>query len=460
MTICLPGLLSRIRGIGGQGPSREFDGAIILGVLARIWSIGTGPFSLLAIVTTLSPEVQGLYFAFFSIVSLVSVFELGLSQALIQFASHEWARLGSGANGRIEGAASSLSRLNGLLRFGMLWFLGVAVTMVLVLLPLGAVFFDRPETSHVDWRSPWFLLVLASALDVMTFPLLALVQGCGQTGSVFAIRLVRSIALTLCLWCTLLLGGGLWAAGLSTLLGTVVVAVAVVLRHGPMLRQVAAGRGDTFISWRREILPFQWRLSLTWGSGYLISYTFVPIAMHLEGPALAGRIGMTWMILQSVSATASIWMRARQATLGTLIALGNWTELDRSAWSGGCWMIGVTALGGLATAVLPLAIGLFDPALSQRLLPPYESLVFALGTTAWAVVLAQGYYLRAHKEEPYVLMMMASGAMVVSLSLLFGMEGGAIGIVLGYTVVVTGFSLPLSVLICARYRRKRRKHPP
>ena len=50
-------------------------------------------------------------------------------------------------------------------------------------------------------------------------------------------------------------------------------------RHAP---QTAAQ-----VAWRREILPFQWRISVSWMSGYFIFQLFTPMLFTNQGAVAA-----------------------------------------------------------------------------------------------------------------------------------------------------------------------------
>ena len=59
----------------------------------------------------LTPDLQGYYFTFASVLSIQIFFELGLNQILVQLVSHEVAHLNADANGRLTGDGAHLDRL-------------------------------------------------------------------------------------------------------------------------------------------------------------------------------------------------------------------------------------------------------------------------------------------------------------------------------------------------------------
>jgi len=61
--------------------------------MGRFWSVGAGLMTLLVIIKFLSPELQGYYYTFSSLIRLRVLVELGLNFAIVQFANHEMASL-------------------------------------------------------------------------------------------------------------------------------------------------------------------------------------------------------------------------------------------------------------------------------------------------------------------------------------------------------------------------------
>jgi hypothetical protein len=70
--------------------------------LGRAWSLISGPITMLMVTGFLTPVVQGYYYTFGSVMGLQVFFEMGFTQCIVQFASHEFSHLHFGANGAIE----------------------------------------------------------------------------------------------------------------------------------------------------------------------------------------------------------------------------------------------------------------------------------------------------------------------------------------------------------------------
>src|SRR2546429_8571058 len=87
----------------------EVDRAVVYAALSKAWEMLAGVGTILMVGHFFSPEIQGYYYTFSSILALQVMVEMGLGTVIVQFASHEWSRLSLDENRRIAGDATALS---------------------------------------------------------------------------------------------------------------------------------------------------------------------------------------------------------------------------------------------------------------------------------------------------------------------------------------------------------------
>src|SRR6266699_1194993 len=138
--------------------SLEIDRAVFFGLLSRIWGLAAGGVTAILIATYFSPEIQGYYYTFTTILALQVFAELGLGTVAVQFASHEWSKLNLDESGRIVGDGDALSRLVSVAKVVTRWFLFAGVLVAVGVGAAGYVFFSTSPDHNIDWVSPWFLL--------------------------------------------------------------------------------------------------------------------------------------------------------------------------------------------------------------------------------------------------------------------------------------------------------------
>lgn len=82
------------------------------------------------------------------------------------------------------------------------------------------------------------------------------------------------------------------------------------------------------VNYRLEIFPFQWKIALSWISGYFIFQLFNPVLFATEGAIVAGQMGMTLTVLNSIMALSFSWMTTKVPVYSELIAKKDYNQLD------------------------------------------------------------------------------------------------------------------------------------
>ena len=233
------------------------DKAVAYTLIGRGWSVLAGPITLVCVASFLSPEEQGFYYTFGSIVALNIFFELGLSYVMLQFASHEKAKLEWTSQGALEGDSIAKARLASLLRMSLKWYSVVAVLIVATILPVGLVFFGshQPTVIEVRWQLPWIWVVLATAGILFISPILSVLEGCGLVAQIASVRAVQAILGSLLLWLTLSQHWGLFAIPALSTFAVLWTVGWLALRKRLFLADLLSfHEKSVVISWRRRNL--------------------------------------------------------------------------------------------------------------------------------------------------------------------------------------------------------------
>jgi len=441
--------ISRLQKIAG------LDFHVLITLLFRGWGILAGGATVLLLPLWLSPTEQGYYFTFASVLALQIFFELGLNQIVMQLVSHEVAHLTETTDGRLTGEESHLGRLSSLARLIRRWY-GVSAILFAVIGGItGAVFFNQKGTEPMFvWLGAWVVLVGATAVNLWLSPGLAVMEGCGKVGQVARLRLVQSMLGYACLWATLLSGAGLWAA-------TAVPVVSIVCTgywlkaHGNMLRWLS-GRAVDFknqLRWRTSVLPLQWRIALSWASGYLIFNLFTPMVFSHHGAVEAGRLGMALTVFAAISTIGMSWVNAKAPDFTMHIARGERCELNilfKSLFIRSTVVIALTSGGVVLIAWYLNQIGL---SAMMRIASPSVLAVLAIVTTVNSIVFAMAIYMRAHREEPMLTQSIVVGLMIAC-GVYIGSIYGIFVMMLLYLLISTFVSLPWTIWLFSSYYRK------
>ena len=434
------------------------DEAVFFTLLARGWGVGAGLITIIFITRFLSPELQGYYYTFYSLIALQIFVEMGLTNAIIQFASHEMAKLSWTPEGSVSGSLDAKRRLQSLLHFAMSWFSAAALLMVAVLLPLGVLFFSATSSPRggpgVAVDLPWSLLVVFAATNLITSAAVAILEGCGKVVQVAILRLSQSVFSVAAVWIVLSLGGHLYALAANSLMMALVGLIWLWSKYRFFFQDLLSH--DTplpGLSWRREIWPFQWRIGISWISGYLAFQLFNPMLLVARGPVVAGQMGMALQIFSALNSGAMAWITTKVPTYGRLIARGQRKELDALFFRGLTHSfvllgIGIFFLGSAIWFLTTVGVDF-----TKRLLSPPLMALLAIACLSNHIVFAQASYLRAHKEEPFMMLSVSNGIGTLILALLFIPPYGALGAVGTYVTTALSIGLIGGTLIFFQKRK-------
>ena len=426
------------------------DQAIAYSSGARIIQAFTGVGSVLFISTFLSGVEQGFYYTFGSIIALQVFFELGLTGIITQFVAHEAAHLKFNESLQYEGDEFYKSRLTSLLHFSVKWYFVISLFVFLFLLIVGFIFFSSYENSKdaVAWRIPWVLLCIATAIKLFQSPLNSFIMGIGKVKEMSKISFYQQLILPLSSWIGLFFGFKLYVIGISAILS---VLIWIVYVRKTEIWQILFNLWHIQINekvlYYKEIFPYQWRIALSWVSGYFIFQLFNPILFATEGAVVAGQMGMTLQALNAIQAFSMSWLNTKVPHYSGLIELKRYSELDRLFNKTLLQMISI-CFGLLLMMFMFITIlrvtefHLGKTILAMRFLDYAPMVLMMVPLLANQFVNSWAVYLRCHKREPFLMLSIVMGVSCCLSTIILGKACGLYGMTIGYCLLTIGIALP------------------
>lgn len=428
------------------------DRAVLLGILTRLWSIIVGPVTLLFIAYKFSPQLQGYYYTFFSIIAFQFLAELGLSNIIIQFASHEWSRLSLDRTGQIVGEQNALSRLQSLAQFFFRWYCFASIVLTLGLGICGYFIFSKTQDANINWMLPWFSLCVCNGVIFCLIPIWALLEGCNQILKLYSYRFMQGMFLSASLWIAILLGAKLWAVAISNVVIIICACVFLLYKCKILLKtllfSVPAGPR---IDWRQDILPLQWRTTMTCLIGSFAFTLFVPVLFTYHGSVIAGQMGMTLNLIYAVPAISSAWLSPKVPQFGMLIAKKRYKDLDELFWHSTKIFLAVSILGVVMAWFAVYTLNETKHPLAARFLPLLPTGILLLALLVSVISVPFSTYLRIHKKEPLLFVSVAAGIFIGLSTFILGKYYSAIGMAVGY-LSVNLILVPIVFIIWHRCR--------
>jgi O-antigen/teichoic acid export membrane protein len=430
------------------------DRAIGFTILARLWSSSAGLITVALIARFLSPAEQGYYYTFGSLVALQIVFELGFSYVILQMASHERAELSFSTDYRISGNAAAHARLASVIQKSVRWYSLAAGIMAVTLLPIGFYFFATHQRAGqaVSWQLPWCSAALMAAINFQLDPLLSFLEGCGYVPQIARLRFTQSAIGSVLAWVVLINHHGLFAPSMM-LLGMASASLLWLSRKRKLLLGLLKyDAGVHKIHWKQEVWPFQWRMAVSWLSGYFLFWIFNPVLFAFRGPVEAGKMGMSLSLANAVQAIAISWVSTKSAPFGTLIARKEYQRLDHTFFQALRQSFAVALAGGLAAWLGCIYLNLKHISFAQRLLNPFSLGILLIYMIVNVIISAQAYYLRAHKQEVLFVNSLVGAIAVTICTVVFGRSYGATGIVVS-TCILNWCGLVWATYKFRKYRK-------
>lgn len=433
------------------------DKTIVLTIMARGWSAAAGLATIPLISLFLSPALQGYYYTFCSFVTFQVLAELGLTTTVLQFTSHEMARLTWTADGLIVGDERSKKRLQSLVFFAFKCLRILVPLTTTLFAALGIMTFrwiEPRDVSGVMVTIPWLLLVVCTAFGMFLSVFVSILEGSGRNVEVASLRLWQSIAAVVVTWLVLSCGGGLFSLAASSLVVVSIGFFWLYLKFKIAIKDIYFFKSDLAgMHWRHEIWPFQWRMALSGVSGFFIFQSFNPILFVTQGPVAAGQMGMTVQIVGAMNGFAISWIATKLPAYGKLVAAGNYFALDKMFFRGFLQSMALLLIcsSGVLIAVYWLA-STHHPYIG-RILPMHLFGVLLLSGLASHILAAEAAYLRAHKREPFMLLSVVLGVTTPLAAIVLVPEFGLIGATLSYALPTLLLGLPTGTAIFLRFRK-------
>lgn len=414
---------------------------------ARIVQAFTGVTSIIFISRYLTGIEQGFYYTFGSIVAIQIFFELGLTGIITQYVAHEASHLTLNNQQQFEGDEKYRSRLSSLLRFSVKWYAIISILLLIVLTLVGFIFFQRYDKSEgsVSWKIPWILISIGTAIKLFQSPITSFLMGIGKVKEMSKIGFYQQIILPVSAWTGLILGFKLYVVGISSILAALIWNLYVSRSSmQKILKSLWKEKITERVQYMQEIFPYQWKIALSWISGYFIFQLFNPVLFATEGAIVAGQMGMTLAVLNGIQALSLSWLNTKVPLYSRLIALKDYKQLDKTfnqtlkQMTLVCLFLLCIMMIGIS-GVRYLNIHINKELLGERFLDYIPMLLMMIPLFINQYISSWATYLRCHKKEPYLLTSICTGISCCLSTFILGKYFGVYGVTSGYCFITIAF---------------------
>lgn len=420
------------------------DKAIAYSSGARIVQAFTGVGSIFFISTFLTGVEQGFYYTFGSILALQVFFELGLTGIMTQYVAHEASHLALDKSGEYHGENVYKSRLASLVHFCVRWYSVLSIVVFVSLIVCGYVYFGEygdSQSSVVQWRLPWLLICIGTGLTLFQSPFTAIFTGLGFVKDTSKISFYQQLIIPAITWIGLACGFKLYVTGIGYLLSTFIW-LGYTYKHKLLhiIKDLLKVQITYKVAYFKEIFPYQWKIALSWVSGYFIFQLFNPVLFATEGAVVAGQMGMTLSALNAIQTLSMSWINTKIPLYSSLIAQKEYDSLDTTFIRTLKQMVSICLI--LLVSFLMFMIILKESnfqingnILGSRFLDYIPMILMMIPVFLQQFTHSWATYLRCHKKEPFLLNSIVGGILCLLSTTILGNLYGLYGITIGYCLI-------------------------
>jgi hypothetical protein len=425
-------------------------------LLLRGWQVISGGVMLIFVAHWMTGIEQGFYYTFSSLIALQIFFELGLNYVVMQIVSHESAHLRIGSTGELEGDPVHIDRIAALVALLRYWYRIGASLFFLGVGTFGMLFLSRSNALPVEeWLPAWCILIALVSGNLYLSPMLAVFEGCGQVGQIAQLRLKQAITGSLLTWMLLSFGAGLVAVAALPIVDFI-FSIWWLNRRGQLVNALRIRGMQPLlhrIVWRTEIFPLQWRIALSWISGYFIFQLFSPMVFAHQGAVEAGRIGMTIAIFGALSNISMSWVNAKLPQLGAYVSRGDRAKLNNLFVITIIRSILFITITSSSFIILSAILINFKFAFIERISSVPILACLAVTAITNTFIFSAAGYMRAHREEPMLAPSICIGALTLA-AVYFGSSYSVFFAVFLSTLITVFVGLPWTIFLFIPYYRR------
>jgi len=396
--------------------------------IQRICQAASGVITAMLVAVYLTPIEQGFYYTMGSLLSAYSLLDLGLSGLLVQVSARLFAGLGFAADGEVR-PVTERTEFVAMMNWARRWY-AVAALIALALLPAGWIYFNLANRqSDVSWQLPWIAIVPAVALSMPAYPLLSILEGAGKVSEIYLVRILHYAVAALLSWIMLISGHGLYALAMMPLSVAVITLLWSRARFNKLMTLCRVHNGPAGFQWKTRLWPLHRQVALVSVGNYIFLQCPVPALFYLNGPKDAGRLGLSMLILNIISAISMSWFTASIPRMTRLVSEGK-RKASRQLFTReyGRFMVVMSAL---YVSMLAIVHGLPEISFVSRVLPFPELSVLMLTYLLTQSMSAIGGYFRAYGREVFALANISASILALAIASALVASFGALGFLCG-----------------------------
>ena len=415
--------------------SNAFSDSVSL-LINRFSSLFANGFLILVLPHYLDAVSQGYYFSFLGLAALQVAFDFGMSQTIMQMVMHSF-------------AISDDEKVRALIAHSNRWSKKIAIFFIATLIPGGLYYFSHSaNTAPFGWTFIWIALVLSTGVNLFFSSRLTAIEGLGGLSSVAKLRTYQNFIGVALIFFALYFGAGLFAVIIMPVLSGLFTYV--WLKHIYVNESLNGDVCNLTELDIKEIFGLQWKIGLSWVCGYAVQQSITPIIFKEQGAIVAGQFGLTLALFNAISIVGLSLVTATIPQLASHVSLFQREKLISLFKKAMFYSVACTIILVFLLFMILKFSNIIPP---NRVLSGASLYCLAIVCLANAVIFPIAMLLRAHKEEPTLMMGIFTGLLLIGFILSISEEGVSMiaGVYAGVTLLI---ALPWTCIIFFRFIKR------
>lgn len=285
---------------------------------------------------------------------------------------------------------------------------------------------------------------------------MAILQGMHKVKEIAKLSFIQQIIVMIVSWISLILGAKLYLVAINLMMNFFILLILYGLSgYLKLLYNLLKYKVIEKINYWKEIFPYQWKIALSWASGYFIFQALNPIVFSFYGAVVAGKLGMTITILNGILALVISWTSTKIPLWSSYIAKREYDELDKSVIYTIKKSTLVAFLGISGAIILIGGLQYFNLNLGNRFLPIELAFILLMTIPINNVINIWSASLRSFKKEPFLFVALMVGLFSITEVYITAKFFSLTILIVGYFLVFALVSLPLNLYV---YNKKKKEY--
>lgn len=204
--------------------------------------------------------------------------------------------------------------------------------------------------------------------------------------------------------------------------------------------------------WKNEISTFRTQIGITSLSAYFYSQIFIPILFFIEGPKIAGQMGVSLTIAGMLGLLSQSWITSQIPNLGKAAARKEWLKINMLFKKSIVHLAIFYSFGSLL--ILLLYLFFIPKEYKLRMLETWPFIGILISIFISQILWAISSYIRSFRKELFSLVTLISILISTTLAFVGTYKYSINGTIISVISVQIFFSVPITLYILNNFKRK------